>query len=141
MNTITMTRTVQARLERAYAAWTDAELLATWWWPHLPDTSYQVDARVGGNYTIYSATASIGVQGEFLVMDPPTLLRFTWVWLTDGQAAVVEGTPVVDRVEVSFADLGEQTEVTVRHTSSEDLVNGGAQQGWNDCLDRLTRFT
>ncbi|CAN5818423.1 SRPBCC domain-containing protein [soil metagenome] len=140
MSTITMTRTVQTRPERAYDAWTDAELLATWWWPHLLDTTYQVDARVGGSFRIESGAASLGVQGEFLAVEPPTLLRFTWVWLTEGEPAAVDGTPVVDTVEVTFADHGEATEVTVRHTSTEDLVAGGAQQGWNDCLDRLEQL-
>jgi uncharacterized protein YndB with AHSA1/START domain len=140
MSTITMTRTVRTRPDRAYAAWTEAALIATWWWPHLPDTTYQVDATVGGSYRIESTTASFGVQGEFLAVVHPTLLRFTWVWLTAGEPDQVEGTPVVDTVEVSFADLGEQTEVTVRHTSVEDLVTGGVQQGWNDCLDRFQQL-
>jgi hypothetical protein len=30
--------------------------------------------------------------------------------------------------------------VTVAHTSAEHVPDGGAEQGWNDVLDRLVRL-
>lgn len=137
MSTITLARTVQVPAHRAYEAWTDAAQLATWWWPHLPDTAYEVDARPGGTFRISSATAGLGVRGEFVEVDPPSLLRFTWIWVSDGEDAVVDGVPVVDDVAVTFIATGpSSTEVTVRHTSVEHVAGGGAKQGWGDCLDR-----
>jgi uncharacterized protein YndB with AHSA1/START domain len=47
MSTITVSRVVAAVPERVFAAWTDAAELAAWWWPQLPGTTYDVDARAG----------------------------------------------------------------------------------------------
>ena len=38
-STITIARTVAATPERVFAAWTDAEQLAAWWWPQLGGTT------------------------------------------------------------------------------------------------------
>lgn len=68
---------VPAEPERVFGAWTSAEALEAWWWPHIPDTTYEVDARVGGAYEIRSEAAGIGVRGEFLELDPPRAIRMT----------------------------------------------------------------
>ena len=44
---------------------------------------------------------------------------------------------VVDDVVVTFEPAGEGTLVTVAHTSVAHLEDGGAEQGWNDVMDRL----
>lgn len=133
MSTIRIVRTVPTTPDRVFAAWTDPEELAQWWWPHLADTTYAVDATVGGRYRFVSASAGIGAEGEYLVVDPPHTLRMTWTWLDDGIPA-----PVVDEVIVTFAPAGTGTEVTVSHASTAHLgADGGAEQGWNDVLDRL----
>ena len=41
--------------------------------------------------------------------------------------------------EVTFEPDEGGTQVTVAHTSSEHVPDGGAEQGWNDVLDRLVR--
>lgn len=61
----------------------------------------------------------------------------TWIWISDDEPAQVDGTPVVDTVDVTFTPSPHGTEVTVRHTSTEHIAGGGAEQGWNDVLDRL----
>ena len=135
MSTIELTRVVAAPPARAFAAWTDPELLATWWWPMLPDATYALDARPGGTLRIHSAQAGFGVTGEFVDVVPERLLRFTWTWVEDDAGAPSEPP---DLVEVAFAALdAERTEVTVRHTSGEELAGSGIEQGWRACLDRL----
>ena len=52
--TVTVTRRVAATPDRVFAAWTDAERLAAWWWPQLAGTTYDVDARPGGRFRIRS---------------------------------------------------------------------------------------
>ena len=44
-STITVSRVVAGPPEWAFAAWTDVEQLAAWWWPQLSGTTYDVDAR------------------------------------------------------------------------------------------------
>lgn len=132
MTTITISRTVAAPPERAYAAWIEPEQLATWWWPHLPDTTYEVDARPGGSYRIDSPTAGIRVEGTFTEVEPARRLVYTWLWSSGRDGDVPE-----DVVEVTFEPNGTGTVVTVRHTSVEDITQGGAEQGWNDVMNRL----
>jgi hypothetical protein len=64
MGTLQVEQVVGADPAR-WAAWTSADSLRAWWWPQLPDTTYDVEARVGGGYRIWSERAAIGVRGEF----------------------------------------------------------------------------
>lgn len=138
MTTLSFTRTVAVPPQDAFDAWVDPTRLATWWWPHLSDTTYAVDAREGGTLAIGSPTAGIGVRGEFLAVEPASLLRFTWNWVNDGEVAATAGGDVV---EVRFAAVDNGTEVTVEHTSDEHVTGGGAEQGWNDVLDRYAAIS
>lgn len=138
--TITITRQVPAAPQRAFDAWVDPAELARWWWPQWPDTTYEVDAHEGGRYRFHSAAVGMGVTGEFHSFDPPRGFAMSWVWISEGTPAEADGAPVVDLVEVTFSPLGSGTEVTVRHTSTEHIADGGAEQGWNDVLDRLPAY-
>ena len=117
--------------QRVWAAWTTADGLAAWWWPHLPDTAYVVDARRGGEYQIRSVQAGIGVRGTFERVDEPRQLVFSWVWITG------TGEEPEDRVTVGFADLGnDTTRVVVAHEmASGDSATTTSRAGarcWDD---------
>lgn len=135
--TITITRQVPVDPARAFDAWVDVAELARWWWPQWPDTTYELDAREGGEYRIYSAAVGMGVTGTLTTLERPHALAMTWIWISDDTPAEVDGAAVVDTVDVRFAPNAEGTEVTVRHTSTEHIADGGAEQGWNDVMDRL----
>jgi uncharacterized protein YndB with AHSA1/START domain len=142
MSTITVVRHVPVDPERAFAAWVDPAELARWWWPQWPDTTYEVDAHDGGRYRIHSAAVGMGVEGEFTAVDRPYGFTMTWIWISDDEPAQAHDDPVIDTVEVTFAVEDTGTVVTVRHTSTEHIAGGGAEQGWNDVLDRLpTHFS
>src|SRR3954465_322104 len=80
MSTITLTRRVAASPERVFAAWTDVEQLAAWWWPQLAGTTYDVDARRGGRFRIHSPAIGATVTGVYAEGEPPRRLAFTWRW-------------------------------------------------------------
>lgn len=128
--TLHVRRTFAAPRERVYRAWTDPTALASWWWPWSPTIA--IDLRPGGAHRFTAEHPDVGelaVSGEFLEVDPPERLVYTFAW--DGDE---RGT----QVAVEFRDLGEATEVTLRHTgfaSAGERDNHGL--GWNDCLDRL----
>lgn len=125
---------VAADPTRVYAGWTSAAALAAWWWPHIADTTYEVDARVGGRYEIRSAAAGIGARGEFLELDEPRLIRMTWNWMNDGISAVTE------QVSVAFTPTPEGTLVTLTHELDEAAGDGeDLRQGWHDVLARLAQ--
>ena len=132
-STITITRTVAAPPERVFAAWTDAEQLAAWWWPQLGGTTYDVDARLGGRFRIHSSGIGATVTGVYTEVEPPRRLVFTWSWEDEGEPEAV----VEDTVVVTFEPDDGGTLVTVAHTSVAHVPEGGAEQGWNDVMDRL----
>jgi len=133
--TITVHRTVAARPDLVFAAWTDVDRLARWWWPQLAGTTYDVDAREGGRFRIQSPAIGATVSGVYTEVDPPRRLVFSWFWQDDGEPESGE-----DTVVVTFEPAGDGTAVTVEHTSAEHVPDGGAEQGWNDVLDRLVRL-
>ena len=130
--TITVRRTVPASPHDVFAAWTEVDRLARWWWPQLAGTTYDVDAREGGLFRIQSPVIGATVSGRYAEVDPPRRLVFSWVWQDDGEPESGE-----DQVVVTFEPDGDGTAVTVEHTSAEHVPDGGAEQGWNDVLDRL----
>jgi uncharacterized protein YndB with AHSA1/START domain len=133
--TITISRAVAASPDRVFDAWTDVAQLAVWWWPQLAGTTYDVDARPGGHYRISSPAIGATVSGVFTEVDRPRRLAFTWSWEDDG-----EPEPVVeDTVVVTFEPEAAGTVVTVEHTSTAHVPEGGAVRGWNDVMDRLVR--
>jgi uncharacterized protein YndB with AHSA1/START domain len=135
-STITVTRAVAASPDRVFVAWTDVAQLAAWWWPQLAGTTYDVDARPGGRFRIHSPAIGATVTGVYTEVDPPRRLAFTWSWEDDGDPDDV----VEDAVVVTFEPANDATVVTVAHTSTAHVPEGGAEQGWNDVLDRLVRL-
>jgi uncharacterized protein YndB with AHSA1/START domain len=131
--TITVSRSVAADPDRAFAAWTEVDQLAAWWWPQLAGTTYAVDARPGGRYRISSPTIGATVTGVYTEVDRPRRLVFTWSWQDDDEPEQV----VEDTVVVTFEPDDVGTLVTVEHTSVAHEPDGGAVIGWNDVMDRL----
>ena len=122
---------VAADPERVYAAWTDPALLARWWWPQLPGTTYDWDVAVGRDYRIRADRAGIGVHGRFEAVEPPERLGLTWVW-EDGDT---DGPP--EQVEVVLTAHDGGTLVEVRHECADPASGEGYRQGWTDVLARL----
>ena len=120
--------------ERLWQAWTTEQGLAGWWWAGW-QVDYAVDLRVGGSYRIDATEQGIGVHGEYLVIDEPRRLEFSWIWVSDG---VDEAT---ERVVVEFVATDDGTTVIVRHgggwTTAEPVER--YRQGWDHVLDRLQR--
>ena len=134
--TITISRTMSAAPERVFAAWTDVDQLAVWWWPQLGGTTYDMDVRAGGLFRISSPAIGATVSGVYTEVDPPRRLAFTWKWEDDGEPEAV----AEDTVVVTFEPDSDGTVVTVAHTSAAHVPDGGAERGWNDVMDRLVQL-
>ena len=91
-----------------------------------------LDPRPGGNYRCQVIPGHTAL-GEFVELDRPRRLVFTWGW--DGQDAVPPGTSTI---EVELTPEGDGTSLRFVH---KDLP--GAEQvashahGWDHYLDRL----
>lgn len=128
MTRLEITRTLAAPPERVWRAFTDPAALNGWFWPHL-DGRAEVDLRVGGGYRIVGPKAGIEVAGEYLEIDPPKRLVFTWRWGEEEERSLVT-------LEVTVAAGG--TLLSIVHDQFADPTSRDAHhQGWNDCLDRL----
>ena len=81
---ITIKRTIAAPRERVFDAWLDPDILCRWFAPS-DEMSCEVkalDAREGGRYHIEmrgSDGESYNLHGEYLSIDRPNRLQFTWV--------------------------------------------------------------
>jgi len=136
MTDLAVTRTFAAPPDRVWRALTDPAALTAWFWPQRFAPTAQVDLRVGGRFRIDGPAVGMAVGGEYVTVEPPHKLVFTWAW--DGESdetlVTVELAPTADGTRLllrheRFADGPEGTEAAKSHA-----------QGWHDCLDRLPEW-
>ncbi len=97
-------------------------------------TRAELEPRPGG---VYRVTMRDGVQanGEFLEVDPPRRLVFSWGWNHDHAVA-----PGSTRVEVTLAEENGATRVVLRHAGLPDTEqHTHHRKGWELYLGRLSR--
>jgi uncharacterized protein YndB with AHSA1/START domain len=129
MSTLNFTRVLSAPPERVWRAFTDPAVLAAWFWPQRYATTVEADLRVGGRYRIDGPGAGMAVGGEYVSVEPPSRLIFTWRW--DGEA---EETLVT----LHLTPAGDGTALTLTHERFTDETDrDNHTKGWSDCLDRL----
>jgi uncharacterized protein YndB with AHSA1/START domain len=137
MTKLEISRTFAAPPERVWQAFTDPAALTDWFWPHLAAV-VEVDLRIGGSYRI-TATKSpsddFGISGEYVSVDPPRRLVFTWRW---------HGEPEETLVTIELASTGAEPGTTVMTLVHERFAGEASRdahaQGWHDCLDRLPHW-
>jgi glutathione S-transferase len=133
-------RQIAVRRERVFEAWLDSESLAHWMRPG--DTTHatvSVDPRVGGGFRIVMEGRADGLdyehRGEYLAIEPPSLLSFTWISRATGY------TPTV--VTIEFHERGTGTELVLTHRRLAPKAVEGHRKGWTDILrvldEALTR--
>lgn len=121
-------REIGAPVELVYAAWTEPDQLANWFWP-FPAT-YQLDVRPGG--TFHFGSQVIGVGGRFLEVEPRRRLTYTWVW---------DDAETQTAVCAEFHPTATGTQLRVVHTDNPDTqARDNHRQGWSDCIDRLEPY-
>ena len=136
-------RVFDAPPERVYAAWTDPALLRRWWAaePGWTTPEATTDVRVGGAYRL-SMQGTDGilrtVAGEYLEVDPPRRLVYTWKWVSHGSPLPNEGVTVVS---VDFIAEGSATRVVLEQRDHDDVAARDSHgRGWRGCLDSLERL-
>lgn len=133
--TVTVRRTLPASREEVFDAWLDAEGMREWMRPG-PITSCEVtlEPRIGGRFHIVMTAP--GIQsvntGEFLVLDRPAKLQFTWIstrWDNQETLVTVDLYQREDRCELVLT----HERFPVEHSASQ-LV-----KGWTTMLEKLDR--
>lgn len=141
--TLTITRHVNAPVEKVFKAWTDPKALRKWFAPSDNHSTplAEVDLRVSGRYRIQikapDGTLST-VGGVYKEIRPSKRLVFTWAW----EAGSGCGTTVVSEhetfVTVQFHDRDQVTDVILTHEHFPTPEDRHAHhEGWTGCLDRL----
>lgn len=136
-----MEQTFPAPREKVFAAWTHPEVLRRWWGagPEWTSPWVEVDVRVGGRYRLaMSAPGSADthvVAGEYLEVDPPGRLVYTWRW----ESPVAPGGDATTLVTVEFRDAGAAgTTVVLTHSGfSGASARDQHGVGWRACLVNL----
>jgi uncharacterized protein YndB with AHSA1/START domain len=128
-------RVVPAPRERVFAAWLDPASLAQWMTPgEATEAFVEADPRVGGSFRIVMRHGRRGNRdyehrGEYLAIQPPSLLSFTWISeATDHQPTVVT---------VELLERGSDTEVVITHRRLPPTQLDSHRQGWTDVLRKL----
>jgi uncharacterized protein YndB with AHSA1/START domain len=118
---------VDAPRDVVFAYFTDPEKYRRW-----KGTRAELDPRPGGGYRVQMGSNG-WVAGEYVLVDPPNRIVFTWGWEDD--PAVPPGTT---RVEVTFVPDGDATIVRLRHSGFTDgMRRDQHEQGWRHFLSRL----
>jgi uncharacterized protein YndB with AHSA1/START domain len=128
---IEINRRLPAPIGEVFRWWTDPDLLKEWMTP-IGTVEADVDLRVGGRLRIVMKGDGRVIEhtGEYLEIDPPRRLVFTWVSPYTGSL------PIVITVELSDAGDG-LTDLRLVHAQLPDETARWHRGGWDAMLDRL----
>lgn len=133
-DTVVASVTVDVPRTTVFTAFTDPEVLATWFWPQRFGTRFVCDLRPGGAFGIHAdglpEDQGMGVTGVYQEIEAPARLTMSWQWT---------GETAVSHVAIELSAVGEnQTEVVVIHSANPSTTDrDDHEQGWRDCLGRL----
>lgn len=131
--TARVTRMLEATPEEVFDAWTDPDRARRWMCPvgaTVPDLT--LEAWVGGRLRLVMRVGGTDFvhHGEFLEVDRPRRLVFTWITkYTHDKKSVVT---------VDFEPVDDRTEVRITHVLLPDAALADAhRKGWEGLLDHL----
>jgi uncharacterized protein YndB with AHSA1/START domain len=139
-NTIEEEIHIAAPPERVFQALTDPQQLVQWWGQKgiYRGKQWTTEVRPGGKWRSEGISERDGqeyeyeVHGEYLQIDPPRLLEFTWIPSWAGPMNTVV------RVELSPAPGG--TLLRLRHSGFTTAAQVQAHRGWPQVLGWLQSF-
>ena len=127
--TTTVTREVRIKAtpETIFPFFTDPQKMTRW-----KGTAAALDPHAGGAYRVDVRPGNIAV-GEYVEVDPPHKIVFTWGW--EGSPEVPPGSSTV---EITLTPDGDETVVTLRHHGlPSDGSRAAHAEGWDYFLPRL----
>ena len=137
---LVITRLFDAPRALVFKCWTDPAHLSMWWGPQgFALEACQLDLRVGGAWRMgmRSPEGTHHVKsGIYKEVTPPERLVFTFAWEDEA------GRPKHPMLlEVTFADEGGRTRVTLCHTNLEsENARDLHRSGWISTMDRFAAY-
>ncbi len=118
---------IAARPELVFQYFVDPERMARWMGP-----AAVLDARPGGQFQIAVASTH-RASGQFVEVDPPRRVVFTWGW----EAPEHGCAPGSTRIEVDLIPDGDETILRLRHLGLAAEAVEEHSHGWAHYLGRL----
>lgn len=132
--TVRVRRLLPASRDEVFDAWLDPDGMREWMLPGtVKHCDVMLDPRVGGRFHIFmkSAGADYVHTGEYLVMDRPSKLVFTWV------SSRMDRQETRVTIELYEHDA-QQCELVLTHERVPAEHSGkGLGTGWNRMLEKL----
>jgi uncharacterized protein YndB with AHSA1/START domain len=128
-------RTFDASAEEVFDAWTSPEVIGRWFRPGRDwgAASAEVDLRVGGTVRVVMRApegTEHGASGEYIVIERPHRLAFTWTFDDDPSNQQV--------IELEFTERDGVTTVLFVNSNISDKERRDQQYGgWQACLDNM----
>ena len=125
-------RVIRASREEIFDMWTEADNLRLWMRPpRALGATAESDARVGGRYRIVMhGDRDYDHHGEYLVVDRPSKLSFTWISEGSHYQTSVVTVELFDRG-------GGQTELVLTHERLPQEEAARHAEGWTEILGEL----
>jgi uncharacterized protein YndB with AHSA1/START domain len=121
---------IAARPETVFEFFIDPEKMVLW-----KGREADLDPRPGGIYRVEMGD-EIVARGEYVELDPPNRVVFTWGW--EGQESGPHAVPPgSSRVEISLERDGDGTLVRLRHLDLPEEARDIHGEGWDLYLGRL----
>jgi uncharacterized protein YndB with AHSA1/START domain len=124
--TVTTEIRIDARPEAVFPFLTEPDKIVRW-----KGVDARVEAAPGGVYRVQVTPRNLAV-GEYVVVDPPRRVVFTWGWEGDDQLP-----PGSSTVEIELVPDGDGTIVRLTHSGLPDGAEVGQLEGWQHFLPRL----
>lgn len=132
---VVVERVLPASPAAVFREWTDEESLAEWMCPRPHRaTRVELDARVGGTFRIDVAdgTMEFQVAGEYIEVDPPHRLTFTW------RCSNWPDPRLNTIVTVTIEPQGDnQSLMRIRHSRLPLMLVSQHEDGWERITEQL----
>ena len=127
---IEVRRRLPAPVAEIFSWWTDPDKLAQWMSP-VGVAEAAVDLRVGGSFKVVMRGAGMVIEhtGEYLELNPPHRLVFTWRSPYTG--------PDPSLVTVELEPDGDGTQLRLLHAQLPEAAAASHAEGWGGMLVRL----
>ena len=127
---VRLERQLPAPPEVVFDRWTDPASMARWLSP-TGEAAVVADVRVGGRFTVVMVGEGVRLEhrGEYLTIEPPSRLRFTWASPYTGEQPSV--------VTVELEPSGNGTRLRLVHERLPAAQISPHTQGWASIIDNL----
>lgn len=120
--------TIAARPETVFAYFIDPGKIVRWM-----GATAELDARPGGLFRVDYNGQDIA-RGEFLEVEAPHRVVFSWGWEAPGDAT----PPGASTVEITLTPVEGGTRLNLRHSGLTPETATGHAEGWDHFLPALT---